>query len=254
MPFHERLRALRRARGISQSELAREISVSRSAVAKWENGLGLPGEASYEMLLRYFAVAEEELPLGARESERVTRRRLLRSVLLTLLSSLLLVLTVALPLLLLHLHDEGYGFTSLSAAGELWEDNPVIHTPEYDFYYYPWNDGPESDRAILGYIAVEKLWLGYRRIGRGEEPRQVCDETGERQGLLYTYEGEHTDYHIYMSVIVGVSLPREFFPPYTLVLDGKERDMIENSFFETDHGREITELWINGRRLTVGEK
>ncbi len=253
MQFHERLRALRRARGISQSELARAISVSRSAVAKWENGLGLPGEASYEMLLRYFGVLAEELPLAAPEGEQVTKKRLLRSITVTLLTSALIVFSVALPLVLLYLHDEGYGFTSLSAAGEHWADELVIDTPEYDFYYYPWNDGPESDRAILGYIVVKKLWLGYRRIGRGDEGRRVYGEDGEEMGFLYTYEGEHRDYHIYLNLRVGVPLPREYWPPYILVLDGKEFEMIENSFFETDHGREITELTLNGKRLLVTE-
>lgn len=40
MEFSERLKELRSEKGISQAKLAADIHISRSAVAKWENGLG----------------------------------------------------------------------------------------------------------------------------------------------------------------------------------------------------------------------
>ena len=42
MEFSEKLKELRSEKGISQAKLAADIHISRSAVAKWENGLGLP--------------------------------------------------------------------------------------------------------------------------------------------------------------------------------------------------------------------
>lgn len=61
MQFNEKLKDLRVKKGISQAELAEQIFVSRSAVAKWENGLGLPSEASLNLLAEYFSVNKEEL-------------------------------------------------------------------------------------------------------------------------------------------------------------------------------------------------
>lgn len=61
MEFSEKLRQLRQTKGISQAALAQAIYVSRSAVAKWENGLGLPSEESLSQLCTYFAVNVEEL-------------------------------------------------------------------------------------------------------------------------------------------------------------------------------------------------
>ena len=61
MEFSEKLRQLRGQRGISQSKLAEEIHISRSAVAKWENGLGLPNEASLHLLAAFFGVPYDEL-------------------------------------------------------------------------------------------------------------------------------------------------------------------------------------------------
>ena len=46
MEFSEKLKELRQQKGVSQTKLAADIHISRSAVAKWENGLGLPSEDS----------------------------------------------------------------------------------------------------------------------------------------------------------------------------------------------------------------
>lgn len=61
MEFRDRLKKLREERKLSQSGLARQIYVSRSAVAKWENGLGLPGEDSLERLAEFFGVEKSVL-------------------------------------------------------------------------------------------------------------------------------------------------------------------------------------------------
>lgn len=61
MQFHEKLKKLRLQEGLSQAELAEKIFVSRSAVAKWENGLGLPGAESLELLASYFHTTKENL-------------------------------------------------------------------------------------------------------------------------------------------------------------------------------------------------
>lgn len=42
MAFGEKLRGLRRKRGLSQEELAAQLEVSRQAVSKWESGQGYP--------------------------------------------------------------------------------------------------------------------------------------------------------------------------------------------------------------------
>lgn len=61
MQFHEKLKRLRTHKGISQTKLAESIYVSRSAVAKWENGLGLPSEQSLKLLAEFFGVTPAEL-------------------------------------------------------------------------------------------------------------------------------------------------------------------------------------------------
>ena len=61
MQFSEKLKQLRTGKGVSQAELAENIFVSRSAVAKWENGLGLPSDESLKFIADYFGVTVTEL-------------------------------------------------------------------------------------------------------------------------------------------------------------------------------------------------
>lgn len=68
MEFKDKLKNLRIKAGITQKELAQKIYVSRSAVARWENGFGLPGEESLKLLAQYFNIDESEL-VGNTEAE-----------------------------------------------------------------------------------------------------------------------------------------------------------------------------------------
>ena len=61
MEFSEKLRELRIQKNVSQAKLATDIHISRSAVAKWENGLGLPSDDSLKMLAEYFGISISEL-------------------------------------------------------------------------------------------------------------------------------------------------------------------------------------------------
>lgn len=61
MTFSEKLKQLRNQKGVSQTKLAADIHISRSAVAKWENGRGMPNDDSLQLLAEYFGVTTEEL-------------------------------------------------------------------------------------------------------------------------------------------------------------------------------------------------
>lgn len=69
MEFSEKLKKLRADKGISQAKLAEDIHISRSAVAKWENGLGLPNDASLELLSEYFNIDPQDLLSDKQNSE-----------------------------------------------------------------------------------------------------------------------------------------------------------------------------------------
>ena len=66
MEFNEKLRELRKARSLTQEELAAALFVSRTAISKWESGRGYPSLDSLKELSRYFSVSLDEL-IGSEE-------------------------------------------------------------------------------------------------------------------------------------------------------------------------------------------
>jgi transcriptional regulator with XRE-family HTH domain len=61
MEFGERLRQLRKSRGLTQAELADALYVSRTAVSKWESGRGYPGIDSLKEISGFFTVSIDDL-------------------------------------------------------------------------------------------------------------------------------------------------------------------------------------------------
>ncbi|WP_165173665.1 helix-turn-helix domain-containing protein [Adlercreutzia sp. ZJ242] len=61
MEFSEKLQELRKARSLTQEELACALYVSRTAVSKWESGRGYPSIDSLKELSRFFGVSIDEL-------------------------------------------------------------------------------------------------------------------------------------------------------------------------------------------------
>ena len=63
--FAENLKTLRKAKGLSQEELAIRLNVVRQTVSKWEKGLSVPDAGLLIQLAEVFEVSVSEL-LGAR--------------------------------------------------------------------------------------------------------------------------------------------------------------------------------------------
>ena len=61
MEFHEKLQALRKQKGLTQEEAARELFVSRAAVSKWESGRGYPNIDSLKAVAKFYGVSIDEL-------------------------------------------------------------------------------------------------------------------------------------------------------------------------------------------------
>ena len=61
MEFHEKLQELRKAKGLTQEELAKELYVSRTAISKWESGKGYPNIDSLKEISKFFSVTIDEL-------------------------------------------------------------------------------------------------------------------------------------------------------------------------------------------------
>lgn len=67
MKLAERMKHIRRERGISQETLAEQIHVSRQTISKWENGLAVPSSDNLAQLSRALEVPADALLNGGWE-------------------------------------------------------------------------------------------------------------------------------------------------------------------------------------------
>ena len=54
MNVSEKIRTLRKSKGMSQEELAGQVNISRQAVSRWENGTALPDADNIVQLSKLF--------------------------------------------------------------------------------------------------------------------------------------------------------------------------------------------------------
>ena len=152
MEFKDRLKELRLLRGLSQTQLAKAIFVSRSAVAKWENGLGFPNEGSLQALIDFFGVPSDHFSTQDSETVIVKKNQIINRLSRCLIGITSIIGTLLLTILILLLM--GYRFTSASAVSSYYHKYPTIRTEGYDFYF---NDST----APTGVEVVKKYspWL-----------------------------------------------------------------------------------------------
>lgn len=64
MEFNEKLLELRKAKGLTQEELAQSLFVSRTAISKWESARGYPNIDSLKAISKFFGVSIDALLSG----------------------------------------------------------------------------------------------------------------------------------------------------------------------------------------------
>ena len=116
MQFNEKLKELRLKKGISQTELAEKIFVSRSAVAKWENGLGLPSDDSLNQLAEFFEVEREELysdkvteSVIVEKNKTISKSRKLLIIISAVCLAIVIAFIVTVAVMIVSSHDKPIG-------------------------------------------------------------------------------------------------------------------------------------------------
>ena len=69
MNVSEKIRTLRKSKGMSQEELAGQVNISRQAVSRWENGTALPDADNIVQLSKLFGDTTDYLLMDSYESD-----------------------------------------------------------------------------------------------------------------------------------------------------------------------------------------
>lgn len=252
MEFKEKLKKLRSDRNISQQALADAIFVSRSAVAKWESGLGLPCDESMEALEKYFDVEKNYFLTDKPDEVIVIKNIKIRktSTILCGLSSVLLIIFSI--LLVVSIFCKSYGLTSKMAAGEVFCDNPCIHNDDYDIYYDTMNImHGDTNEKISEYIhtfrPVRKLAIGYGVFEDDYIYRKFYDSNGYL-GIIYSIKGDECYYNI-IEIKIN-TFPSDLLLFEKINVNGTEYDVMFNSYFVTKE--KPTSMIIGDTELRIG--
>ena len=244
MEFKENLKQLRIQKGLTQAELAEKLFVSRSTVAKWENGLGLPNPESMAALEEFFDISSSELATKEPEEVIVKKNRKLRII------GEIIVWTISLaaPILILYLsfaiHNGDYGFTPEMAAG-VFANDEYIDTGDYRIYYYmfegDWDDGRHWSQ-LQGFKPVKKNFFGCT-VSEDDYTYKVFTKNNYVVGRLYTIKGDNGYYNLIGKTVTykageGGGLtwdaPLELLTATAVTISGVEYELQEGFFFITN--------------------
>ena len=245
MEFKEKLKQLRIQKGLTQAQLAEKLFVSRSTVAKWENGLGLPNSESMATLENLFDIFAGELATEEPEKVIVKKNRKLRQVGQIVGWSIILVLLIVMSYLPFAIHNGEYGFTPDMAAGS-YADDEYIDTGDYRIYYFifggDWDDGRHwSD--LQGFRPVKKHFWGCT-VSEDDYTYKVFTKDNYVVGRLYTIKGENGYYNLInkaghytvneneMQTIWDI--PSELITATAITISGVEYELEEGFFFITN--------------------
>ena len=245
MEFKEKLKQLRIQKGLTQAQLAEKLFVSRSTVAKWESGLGLPNPESMATLEELFDISSSELATKEPEKVIVKKNRQLWQIGQIVGWSIILILLIAMTYLPFAIHNGEYGFTPDMAAGS-YADREYIDTGDYRIYYFTFGGVLEDGRYwsdLQGFKPVKKHFWGCT-VSEDDYTYKVFTKDNYVVGRLYIIKGEEGYYNlidkagIYKSDELGSpaiwSIPGELITATTIRISGVEYELQEGFFFITN--------------------
>lgn len=241
MEFRENLKRLRKERGLTQAELAEQLFVSRSAVAKWENGLGLPSEETMAALEEIFGVPMQEIATKEPETvivEKNRRLHLLWQITSGVLTLALIALSFVLPIAIVK---GEYGFT----PGMLASGDAYIDTGDYRIYHSSFFSFVEEQDwfAPQSWQIVKKHFWGCTR-GNEDAKMQVIAKDNYVVGRLFTIKGKNGYYNLIRKPLAlkirpegGTTIDEmtvELMKATLITIDGVEYPLDTGFFFITD--------------------
>jgi len=245
MEFKDNLKQLRTKNGLTQEQLAEKLFVSRSTVAKWENGLGLPNPDSMAALQELFGITAHDIATKEPETVIVEKNRKLRLIGKIVGWTVILTMLIVMSILPFAIYKGYYGFTPGMAAGS-YSDREYIDTGDYRIYYFSfegndlvtgryWSD-------LQGWKIVKKHFWGCT-VDYKNSYMNVITKGNYVVGRIYSIKGKNGYYNLinkaghYKVEVPGESMiwdiPAELICAESVNISGVEYELREGFFFVT---------------------
>lgn len=259
MEFKDNLKQLRKEKGLTQAQLAEKLFVSRSTIAKWENGLGLPNSDSLALLKEAFGIADQEISTTEPESVIVEKNRRLWMAGQVLFWLAILALLIVMTVLLFAIHNGRYGFTPDMAAGA-YSDRKYIDTGDCRIYYFTFEGDLENGchwSDLQGWKIVEKHFWGCT-VDYDSVQMHVITKDNYVVGQIYSVKGKNGYYNLlnkaghYRIETEGEpaiwDIPEELIYASSITISGTEYELQDGFFFVTQAPVEwfkIGDIWYD---------
>jgi len=256
MEFKDKLKKLRTEKGLTQAQLAEAIFVSRSTVAKWENGLGLPGPESIKLLEEYFGVTQDEIATTEPETVIVEKNRRIRWGLIGSIAgwAATIALVVVMYILPFAIRNGDYGFTPEMAAGG-YADEAYIDTGDYRIYYFQFEGDTGDGRhwsTLQGWRPVQKHFWGCT-VNEEDYSYRIITKDNYVVGRLYSIQGKNGYYNLLSKAGFYKApeqsgnpptweLPAELITAERITINGVEYELQNGFFFITSEPVEYFEI------------
>lgn len=254
MELKDKIKQLRLQNGLTQAQLAEKLFVSRSTVAKWENGLGLPAKDSMEALEKLFDVETGSVATSAPEEVIVAKNRRLYIIGQIVLWTLVAAFTIAAMILPFAIHKGTYGFTPEMAAGA-YANNSYIDTKDYRIYYFQFEGTLEDNRhwsMLQGWRPVHKHFWGCT-VSEDDYDYRIITKDNFVVGRIYTINGMEGYYNLIRKAGIYRSpetpgdamtweIPEELITATAITISGTEYQLQEGFFFITDEPVDYFEI------------
>lgn len=245
MEFKDKLKALRKERGLTQAQLADAIFVSRSTVAKWENGLGMPSDASMEQLKVLLDIEQEQIATTEPEVVIVQKNRKLHLIGLIAFWTVILAVTVLAAMLPFAIQSGDYGFTWAMAAGN-YADNAYFDTGDYRIYYFQFEgdlDNGQHWSDLQGFRPVRKHFWGFT-VSEEDYAYRIITKDNYVVGRLYSIQGKNGYYHLLSKAGIYRSpeqegkamvwdIPAELIVATSVTIGGETYALVHGCYFAT---------------------
>lgn len=247
MELKDKLKQLRQEKNMTQAQLAEKLFVSRSTIAKWENGLGLPNPEAMQALEELFKIRQAEIATTEPETVIVEKNRRIRWSRIANLAGWIVTLGLVVIMYILPfvIHSGDYGFTPEMAAGS-YADEAYIDTGDYRIYYFQfegdWEDGRHWSN-LQGWRPVEKHFWGCT-VSDEDYSYRVVTKNNYVVGRLYSIQGKHGYYNILTKASIYQTpeqpgeamvwdIPGELITATFVTISGVEYELEDGFFFIT---------------------
>ena len=146
MEFHEKLQELRKQKNLTQEELSEILFVSRTAISKWESGVGFPDINTLEPLADALGITLTELMKCSKETDgnlddgiiasieiaKIQRKKALKKIIIGCLACIIGICAIIYAIQLFVTHSWSLrlsgndGATSVFIVGKVGNLPPVI--------------------------------------------------------------------------------------------------------------------------------